>query len=179
MGLSRATAVARAYGHHAIVRAFSLKAVFPFARPIAVVEGKEWRAFPLVEVAQRGWLESGDADDSATFDKNRDSAGPVTIGYALERTVEDRTQRIVVIGSGHFLANTYVGLMGNLDLGVNIVNWLVGDDELITIQPRSTVDSSLELGRLSLFAIAAGFLVLLPLAFLATGAATWWRRRRP
>jgi len=178
MGLSRAHAIAYAYGDHAIVRDFSLNAIFPFARAIAVAEGKEWRAFPLVEVAPRGWLESGDADDSATFDKNRDAAGPVTIGYALERTVEDRTQRAVVIGSGHFLANTYLGLMGNLDLGVNIVNWLVGDEDLITIQPRATVDSSLDLGRVKLFAIAAGFLVLLPVAFLATGAATWWRRRR-
>ena len=102
----------------------------------------------------------------------------MTIGYALERPVEDRTQRIVVIGTAHFLANTYLGLAGNLDLGVNIVNWLVGDDDLITIQPRATVDSSLDLGRVGLFAIAAGFLVVLPVAFLAAGAATWWRRRR-
>ena len=60
-----------------------------------------------------------------------------------------------------------------IDLGVNIVNWLVGDEDLITIQPRSTVDSSLSLGRISLFFIAAGFLVLLPILFLAGGAATW------
>jgi ABC-type uncharacterized transport system involved in gliding motility auxiliary subunit len=103
----------------------------------------------------------------------------VTIGYALERPVEDRTQRVVVLGSAHFLANTYLGLLGNLDLGINVVNWLVGDDDLITIQPRATVDSSLTLGRVSLFSIAGGFLILLPAAFLAAGGAMWWRRRRP
>ena len=178
MGLPQANALASNYGNHAIVRDFPLNAVFPFARQIGVVESREWRAFPLVEVAQRGWIESGDATDSATFDKSRDFAGPVTIGYALERAIDDRTQRIVVIGTAHFLANSYLGLLGNLDLGVNIVNWLVGDDDLITIQPRATLDSSLNLGRVSLFVIAAGFLVLLPLAFLGAGAATWWRRRR-
>ncbi len=178
MGLPQSNALASGYGNHAIVRDFPLNTVFPFARQIGVVESKEWRAFPLVEVAQRGWIESADPSNSATFDKTRDIAGPVTVGYALERTVEDRTQRIVVFGSGHFLANTYLGTLGNLDLGVNIVNWLVGDEDLITIQPRSAVDSSLSLGRISLFFIAAGFLVLLPLLFLAGGAATWWRRRR-
>jgi ABC-type uncharacterized transport system involved in gliding motility auxiliary subunit len=178
-GLPQANAVVHGYGNHTIVRDFPLNAVFPFARQIGVVEGKEWRAFPLFEVAPRGWLESGEANDAATFDPKRDAAGPVTIGYALERPIEDRTQRIVVIGTAHFLANTYLGLAGNLDLGVNIVNWLVGDDDLITIQPRATVDSSLDLGRVGLFAIAAGFLVVLPVAFLAAGAATWWRRRRP
>jgi ABC-type uncharacterized transport system involved in gliding motility auxiliary subunit len=129
-------------------------------------------------VAQRGWLESGEANDDATFDPARDAAGPVTIGYALERRVEDRTQRVVVIGGANFLANTYLGLAGNLDLGVNIVNWLAGDDDLITIQPRATVDASLELGRIALFFIAAGFLVVIPAGLLAAGAATWWRRRR-
>jgi ABC-type uncharacterized transport system involved in gliding motility auxiliary subunit len=178
MGLPQTNAVVHGYGNHAIVRDFTLNAVFPFARQIGVVEGKEWRAFPLIEVAPRGWLESGEANDAATFDRESDAAGPVTIGYALERSVEDRTQRVVVIGTAHFLANTYLGLAGNLDLGVNIVNWLVGDDDLITIQPRATVDSSLELGRVGLFVIAAGFLVLLPVAFLATGAVSWWRRRR-
>lgn len=179
MGLPQADAVAHGYGNHVIVRDFPLNAVFPFARQIGVVEGKEWHAFPLMEVAQRGWLESGEANDEATFDPKRDAAGPVTIGYALERRVEDRTQRVVVVGSGNFLANTYLGLAGNLDLGVNIVNWLAGDDDLITIQPRATVDASLELGRIALFVIAAGFLVLLPAGLLAAGAATWWRRRRP
>jgi hypothetical protein len=179
LGLPQADAVVHAYGNHAIVRDFPLNAVFPFARQIGVVEGKEWHAFPLVEVAPQGWLESGEASDSAKFDRDRDAAGPVTIGYALERPVEDRTQRVVVIGSAHFLANTYLGLLGNLDLGINVVNWLVGDDDLITIQPRAAVDSSLTLGRVSLFSIAGGFLILLPAAFLAAGGAMWWRRRRP
>jgi ABC-type uncharacterized transport system involved in gliding motility auxiliary subunit len=178
MGLPQSNALASGYGNHAIVRNFPLNTVFPFARQIGVMENKEWRAFPLVEVAQQGWIETGEPTDSATFDKARDTKGPVTVGYALERGVDERTQRIVVMGSGNFLSNSYVGLLGNLDLGVNIVNWLVGDDDLITIQPRGAMDASLNLGRASLFAIAAGFLVLLPLAFLAVGGLSWWRRRR-
>ena len=104
--------------------------------------------------------------------------GPVTVGIALERTLNDRPQRVVVVGSGHFLANQYVGMVGNMDLGINIINWLSGDENLITVQPRGTLDSSLTLNRTSMTAIVYGFLVLLPLGFLVTGGTIWWRRRR-
>jgi hypothetical protein len=86
------------------------------------------------------------------------------VGIALERTLNDRPQRVVVIGSGHFLANQYVGLVGNMDLGINIINWLAGDENLITVQPKGTLDSSLTLNRTSMMVIVYGFLVLLPWA---------------
>lgn len=178
LGLPVTNAISSGYGNHAIVRDFQLGTVYPFARQLAVDETSEWRAFPLVEVAQRGWIESGEPDSSATFDKAREAPGPTTVAVAFERTFDERTQRVVVVGTAHFLSNTYIGLMGNLDLGVNLVNWLAGDDNLITIQPRPAVDSSLDLSRASLLAISGGFLVLLPFAFLAAGSATWWRRRR-
>ena len=78
----------------------------------------------------------GKLDDKITFDKGRDVPGPVNIAVALERNVNDRTQRVVVVGNGSFLANTFLGNGGNLDLGVNMINWLAGDDALIAIQPR-------------------------------------------
>jgi ABC-type uncharacterized transport system involved in gliding motility auxiliary subunit len=69
-------------------------------------------------------------------------------------------------------------LLGNLDLGVNMVNWLAGDEALITIQPRARSDLSLELSRAGLALIAIGFLVVLPLVFLVAGGVIWWRRRQ-
>jgi ABC-type uncharacterized transport system involved in gliding motility auxiliary subunit len=76
------------------------------------------------------------------------------------------------------LPTHFFGNGGNLDLGVNIVNWLVGDDSLIAIQPRPSVDSSLELGQGAQYLILLGFMIVLPLAFIATGFYIWWRRRK-
>ena len=118
---------------------------FPAARQIGTTENEEWRVTPLIEVAQRGWVETGKLDGNISFDKNRDFAGPVNIATALERTVGDRNQRVVVVGTGEFLANAYLGNLGNLDLGVNIMNWLTGDDRMITIQPRPAPDSNLDI----------------------------------
>ena len=171
-------AVASSYGRHPITDNFRLNTIFPFARPIGVTEGGEWRIARLVDVAPRGWLEMGKLDGTIAFDKARDVPGPLTIAVALERTVGDRAQRIVVVGNGHFLSNQFLGNGGNLELGVNMVNWLSGDDALITIQPRPARDSSLELGRGSQYVILFGFLIFLPLAFVSTGILVWWRRRK-
>jgi ABC-type uncharacterized transport system involved in gliding motility auxiliary subunit len=76
------------------------------------------------------------------------------------------------------LANQFVGLLGNMDLGINAMNWLAGDDSLITIEPKTRVDMTLELSRPMMALIAFGFLVFLPLGFLISGGVIWWRRRR-
>jgi kynureninase len=38
----------------------------------------------LIEVAPRGWVETAALDKPITFDKNRDTPGPVTIAIAME-----------------------------------------------------------------------------------------------
>ncbi|PXX17676.1 ABC-type uncharacterized transport system involved in gliding motility auxiliary subunit [Nitrosomonas ureae] len=166
------------YGRHAITNNFNYITVFPYARQITINENEDWSSVALVEVAQQGWIETGDLNGSITFDQATDVLGPVTIAVALTRNIRDREQRIVVVGSGHFLANTYLGNGSNLDFGVNLVNWLTDDEELMVIQPRATIDSSLILSESELTWIAMGFLVLLPTFFLACGFFIWWRRRR-
>jgi ABC-type uncharacterized transport system involved in gliding motility auxiliary subunit len=170
--------ISSAYGQHPAMRGFTLTTAFPFARRIAhAEEDKTWRYTPLVEVAQTGWLETSPLGDSVAFDKNRDMPGPITVAAALERDVDGRHQRIVVTGSGHFLSNTSIGLLGNLDLGMNLVNWLAGDDSMVAVQPRTLVDGELQLTRSSLIFIALFFLIALPGFFLFTGVMNWWRRR--
>lgn len=171
-------ALATAYGQHPITERSTVMSVFPYARRIAAVEGTKWRFTPLIEVAQQGWLETGSIDKSVAFDRNKDVPGPIVVAAALERSVGDRKQRVVVVGSGHFLANQYVGTLGNLDLGVNMINWLAGDEALITVQPRTRSDLTLELTRAGLALMGFGFLLVLPLAFLVCGGVIWWQRRK-
>ena len=117
-----AVAAPGGYGPHAIVRSFRLNTLFPFARAIGIGSAEGWSASALIDVAPRGWIETGDLGGRIVFDPGLDTQGPVTIAVALERLHEEKNQRVVVIGSAHFLANTYLGNGGNLDLGINIVN---------------------------------------------------------
>jgi ABC-type uncharacterized transport system involved in gliding motility auxiliary subunit len=102
----------------------------------------------------------------------------VNLAVTLQRTVNDRDQRIVVVGSGAFLANVYSGNGGNLDLGINMVNWLADEEQLITVQPHAAKDGKITLSRNQLSILSLSLLVLLPLLFAAVGVLQWWRRKR-
>jgi ABC-type uncharacterized transport system involved in gliding motility auxiliary subunit len=179
LGMPAAFALAPPASGHPITDRTGMITLFPYARQIAAhTEGQSpFRFTPLVEAAPRGWLETGGLTN-ARFDANRDVPGPIVVAAALERDVGDRKQRVVVVGTGRFLANQYLGNGGNLDLGVNMVNWLAGDEALITIQPRPRTDLNLEIAWPAMLAITYGFLIVLPLGLLLAGGWIWWRRRR-
>lgn len=166
------------YPPHAVTRNFNLITAFPEARPVAWNENPEWEHHVLAEVAPRGWVSRYPAKNNARFDKQHDTPGPAVIAVALQRNINDRDQRIVVVGSGAFLANSFAGNGGNVDLGVNMVNWLASEERLISIQPRAAKDSSLQLSQTQLNTISIAFLLGLPLLLVAAGGYVWWKRRR-
>ena len=177
------------YPPHPITRNFNLVTAFPFARALGREDSSEqvdsahspkhipWQRSTLIEAASNGWVTRNPLANKTQFDKNRDIPGPFSLAIALQRTIKEREQRIVVVGSGSFLANAYAGNGGNLDLGVNMVNWLTHEERLITTQPRATKDSAITLSKNQLGVISIGFVVGIPLLLLATGVVLWWRRR--
>ena len=171
-------AVATSYGQHPITAAFRYNTYFPYSRQIGLSESEDWRITPLIEVAQRGWVEMDKLDEKPTFNAARDLPGPVTIAAAFARTTGDKQQRIVVVGNGSFLSNTYLGNGGNLQLGIGMVNWLAAEDDLVAIDPRPAPDSRIEIDQMMLYLIAFTFLLVLPLGFVLTGVVVWWRRRK-
>jgi ABC-type uncharacterized transport system involved in gliding motility auxiliary subunit len=171
-------AVATSYAQHPITAAFRYNTMFPYARQIGLSESEDWRISPLIEVAQRGWVEMDKLDDKPTFNSARDLPGPVNIAAAFERTAGDKQQRIIVVGNGAFLSNTYLGNAGNLQLGIAMVNWLAAEDDLVAIDPRPAADSRIEIDQMTLYLIAFAFLLVLPLGFVLTGVLIWWRRRK-
>ncbi|MDP1538245.1 MAG: GldG family protein [Burkholderiales bacterium] len=170
-------AVAANYARHPVVGTLQFNTLFPHARQIGADDGAGWRVTPLIDVAPRGWVETGKLNGKPAFDKSRDFPGPVNVASAFERTVGDREQRVIVVGTGHFLSNSFLGNGGNLALGLGMLNWLAGDDALVSIDPRPAADTQLEIDGMHLYLIAFVVLLLLPLAFAVTGTVVWWRRR--
>jgi ABC-type uncharacterized transport system involved in gliding motility auxiliary subunit len=163
------------YPPHAVTRGFDLVTVFPDARALNIEPKEGWQKSMLVEGAARGWISERGTDKR--FDQNRDIPGPVELAVTLQRSVNNREQRVIVVGNGAFLANAYSGNGGNLDLGINMANWLANEEQLITVQPHAAKDGTIILSKRQLTVISVGFLILLPLALVA--AAIWsWRRRR-
>lgn len=186
-GADPKVAFANTYGEHAITKNFMLRTLFPEARMIDATDSFEygWKVSRLVEVAPNGWLETGkvDANTKVTFDSKTDIPGPINIAVALEREYGKKGQRVVVIGNGNFLANTFVGNGGNLDFGINVVNWLAGDDDLITILPKPLKDVNVVIpsdpwNRFLTMLIFFGFRLVLPIGLLVAGVLIWWKRRK-
>jgi hypothetical protein len=118
-----------------------------------------------------------------SFDSEKYKQGPINIGVALEREYGKKGQRVVVMGNANFLSNTFITNGGNLDFGLNIVNWLAGDDRLITIQPLPLKDINVTIpnddqGRLVAWTVFHSFQFFIPIAFFVTGFWLWWKRRK-
>ena len=172
-------ALSAGYPPHAITHDFNLITVFPFARALGGEENSTWERQALVEAAPRGWVSRNAfmPANKLRIDKNHDIPGPVNVAVALQRSVKNKEQRIVVVGGASFLANAYSGNGGNIDLGLNMVNWLSNEDALIAIQPRANKDGIITLSTRALTIISVTLVIALPLLLLLAGGLQWWRRR--
>ena len=189
-GADAKVAFASSYGDHAITRNFQLRTLFPEAHEIDAKASDEfgWKVGRLVEVAPNGWLEAdlvvnGGDKQKVVFDEKKDKRGPINIGVALERVYGKKGQRVVVMGNANFLANTFITNGGNLDFGLGIVNWLAGDDKLITIEPMPLKDVNVTIpsdGKSVVLAwtVFNGFQWLIPLMVFVLGIWLWWKRRK-
>lgn len=175
-----AMAVVPSYPDHPATRGFNHLTLFPHA---AALENEAstagWEVTPLLRTLQGSWNETGPIRGEITRDAGLgEQQGPLTIGFAYTRQHAGRKQRLVVIGDGDFLANAYLGNGGNLDLGLNLVRWLTGDDSLLDIPARTASDRVLELPPISGLLIGFGFLAFVPAGLAVTGVLIWWRRRQ-
>ena len=181
---------ATAYGEHAITKNFMLQTLFPEAHEVTAqgTDDNGWQVSKLIDVAPNGWLESdkiipGVKNQKVTFDEKTDKRGPINIAVAFERTYGKKGQRVVVVGNGNFLSNTFITNGGNIDLGVNMINWLVGDDRLITIQPMPLKDINVNIpndtkGFVTAWTVFHSFQYFIPIGVFVAGLLLWWKRRK-
>ena len=165
------------YRAHAALTNFDFMTLYPLAAGIEHDEKPPWAATDLIEFASEGWAETGPIEATVAFDEAQDRRGPFVLATAFTRPQGEREQRVVVVGDGDFLSNAYIGNGGNLNLGLNLVNWLSADEGLVNVPPRTAADTDLTLSRDHSLLIGFGFLFVMPAAFAAAGLGVWLRRR--
>ena len=84
---------------------------------------------------------------------------------------------MVVFGNAGFANNQFIGQYFNRDLLLNTVSWLVGEEELISIRPRTIRASRVQLTADQGTTVFYLSVLILPEILLIAGLATWWRRR--
>lgn len=180
-----AFALAADYGDHPSLAGFKLLTVFPYATSADARPNAPWQATKLVVSAAETWVESSALDGEARFDEGVDGPGPVVVASALTRPKplhdggsEGVLQRIVVVGDGDFLSNTFIGNGGNKELATRWLDWVAADDALLAVSSDAVRDSRLELTPTHLGLIGFGFLVGIPLCWALWAGWVWWSRRR-
>ena len=171
--------VASTYPPHPISKGLQTTTVYPVVAALEMDKQTDFKADVILRSSERSWTETGEIAGKIGFDaQNLEKQGPLTFAYALTRTIYENTQqRIVVVGDGDFLSNAYIGNVGNLDMGLRIVSWLIHDDRFIDIPAKSAADKSLQLTQTAVAVIGFGFLLAIPLLLIGTGFFIWRKRK--
>jgi ABC-type uncharacterized transport system involved in gliding motility auxiliary subunit len=81
------------------------------------------------------------------------------------------------VGDSDFAANSALGIQGNRDLFLNIVNWAAQQDALISIRPKDPEDRRLTLTASQQTALFWFSVLVLPAIVWGAGIYNWSRRR--
>ncbi len=173
--------VANSYPSGSLTDNFSQFTVFPQVAAIKYGHNKQFQASPFLKSLDSSWTETGPFKGHIKYNANsEEQLGPFNYGIALTKAAAtaQQQQRIIVIGDSDFLSNTFIGNGGNLELGLNIINWLTHDDQLIQIRPIEAADRQLALHDWQIISIAMLFIFALPLSLCIAATTIWLKRRR-
>jgi ABC-type uncharacterized transport system involved in gliding motility auxiliary subunit len=187
------------YPSHAITSNFRMLTAFPYARQVKPVENTSngRTATTFIQSGRNSWAETDlkllttEGQAQPDLDKG-DVQGPVSLAVAVSAPVggtppppapgetanpSKPETRIVAIGDSDFATNGDLGIGGNRDLFLNVVNWLAQQENLISVRPRDPQERRITLsGGQDRFIFWMTVLVIPGLILLA-GVQTWWRRR--
>lgn len=185
MGLDRPDfALVGEYPRHPVTQNLGSLALFPQAQALEFHGEDIWQQQIFLRSDERSWNETGELrGEIFNGDHEDENQGPLDIGFSLARSHQNDSgelfdQRVAIIGDADFISNRYLGNGSNLEIGVNLINWLSHDDQLIAISPRPAPDTRLELSPQNQVFIALLFLLLMPLGLLGSGLRIWLKRRK-
>jgi len=140
--------------------------VYPTAAPLMITQKTTFQTAALFQSGAETWTNANP------------KKGALPLAYALTREMVGKQQRVVIVGDGDFLSNTFVGNVGNMEMGLRIFNWLTHDDDFVDIPIKVAPGRSLQLSPLLLGSLSSFFLLVLPLLLISTGFVINYQRKR-
>ncbi len=178
MGGDIFTPLVNSFPEHPVNEGFDSACFFPTARSVLPSGGNE-NMGTIAETSDTSWAET---DESIfQFDEGEDIEGPVSIAAACSFPAKKEDggiqSRVIVTGDSDFMTDNYFSVSGNGNFFLNIINWLVDREELISIVPNSRKSNLMILTAAQGSALIWACAVIIPLLPLIIGFFVWLRRR--
>lgn len=166
------------YESHPITQPLSrVPTAYPLSRSLETKSTDKTTVSKLVDTSDDS-VGATSIGPGGAVDPKQGKKGPLTLAAA--GTYNSTPQgRFVVIGTSLVAENSLIGSrpLDNRDLLANTINWLSSDEELISIRPKAPEDRPLDMsGRRQQLLFWLSVCVF-PLAVVALGVGTWWKRR--
>src|SRR6266481_2239520 len=175
------------YGDHPITKGFKQRTMFPMARSLAAEPNLKpgLTVTPIANTSDTSWAE---VDIDTLFRQQKaeldakDTRGPIAVVMAVDGNLDQLgwgkgDARVVMYGSTEFADNQYVTQFFNRDFFINSADWLTGEENSISIRPRSIRASRFRLTEGQFSIVFAFAVLLLPEMLLIAGIVVWWERR--
>ncbi|MEM9025332.1 MAG: GldG family protein [Verrucomicrobiota bacterium] len=156
-------------------------------RPVRINPGRpEDDSLTITQImgsSGQSWAErSYRVEDPPVYSAGIDIPGPVPIATVSERAVGSdlglslEGGKLAVFGNSDMLANGRFSFYGNQIMANNLLNWSVGQSEMLSIPPRSVQEFQLALSQPELMKLLL-WLMSVPLGVALVGAAILLLRR--
>ena len=178
---------AATYGNHSITRPISnpfFSSVYPSVRSVNLGNpGGDISLVELVLTSNQSWAETdlgglAEGQTEISFSESADQLGPIALAVSAERMASDEG-RLVVFGDSDYANNNNLLTLANLDVFVNSVDWVAGEEELISLTPKETTQRTVippQTYVLNLIFLVT--VVIIPGLALLAGVVVWVQRRR-
>lgn len=163
------------YPYHEITEDFRFATIFPYSRSIDVLS--DFNATVLASTGEYSWSETDFElfNEGVAQREESDKGGPLGVAAVVENSVKGR---IAVFGSADFVSNIFLEFSGNRDFFLNTLNWVSGDENLISIRPKAVNTGNLTITTKQVNLIFLFTVVIIPAVILSSGLVIWWKRRR-
>jgi ABC-type uncharacterized transport system involved in gliding motility auxiliary subunit len=175
------------YPENKITRDLSLS-FYPYSRSISVIDPKNMnvKIEPLVKTSENSWAEK--SRDVIKFDENIDTKGPIDIAYVAVKEIDNsekskesgkssKQSKLIVFGDSDFVIDHFIDSLANKDMIMNCVNYLTGQDNLISIRPKEFKKRDINFTSFQFMIIKIITIFLIPLLFTVNAIIIWYKKR--
>ncbi len=148
------------------------------ARSLTLPEEETPGYTALLTTSKESWGER-DLADRPVFNAAHERQGPLVVGVAIDKIMPEAAAKpwALVIGDADFASNSLLQAPGNLDLALNMVGWLSGDKDQVTIRPVTPEFRNLAVTEGKARLITYTTQAVYPLLVLIGGGYYWYRRK--